>query len=94
MTRLTADKDSASWIFPVLGVLPLLALPSLETRVGWDGAILLVAAAATYSVGALCFVRKSPNPMPAVFGYHEVWHVFTLIAATFQFLLTVKLAAL
>jgi hemolysin III len=94
MTRLTADKDSASWIFPVLGVLPLLALPSLETRVGWDGAILLVAAAATYSVGAVCFVRKSPNPMPAVFGYHEVWHVFTLIAATFQFLLTVKLAAL
>jgi predicted membrane channel-forming protein YqfA (hemolysin III family) len=32
--------------------------------------------------------------MPTVFGYHEVWHVFTLIAATFQFLLTVKLAAL
>lgn len=94
MTRLTAEKDSASWIFPILGLLPLLALPALVARVGLGGAVLLVAAAATYALGAICFARKSPNPIPTIFGYHEVWHVFTLIAGTFQLLLTVKLAGL
>lgn len=94
MTRLTADEDTASWIFPILGVLPLLALPGLEAKVGWDGAFLLVASAVTYALGAVCFARKSPNPIPTVFGYHEVWHVFTLIAATFQLLLMIKLSGL
>jgi hemolysin III len=94
MTRLTADKDSASWIFPILGVLPLLAVPSLQTKIGWEGAFLLVASAVTYAAGAVCFARKSPDPIPTVFGYHEVWHVFTLIAATFQLLLMINLAGL
>lgn len=94
MTRLTADSDPCAWVFPLLGLLPLLAVPALASRAGFQAALLLVAAAATYTVGAVCFARKSPDPMPTVFGYHEVWHVFTLVAASFQFLLTVKLAAL
>ena len=94
MTRLTADNDSSSWVFPILGLLPLLAVPALVGRVGWSGALLLLAAATTYAAGAICFARKSPNPIPAVFGYHEVWHVFTLTAASLQLLLTVELAGL
>jgi hemolysin III len=93
MTRLTADHDPCSWVFPVLGVLPLFALPGLAGQIGWDGALLLVASAATYLAGAICFARKSPDPVPRVFGYHEVWHVFTVIAGAFQFLLTSNLAS-
>jgi hemolysin III len=79
-------------MFPILGLLPLLAIPSLVASAGWGSAALLVSAAATYAAGAVCFARKSPNPIPTIFGYHEVWHVFTLIAASFQLVLTVQLA--
>ena len=34
-----------------------------------------------YTVGAVAYARKRPDPIPAVFGYHEVFHVLTLIAA-------------
>ena len=93
MTRLTADHDPCSWVFPTLGLLPLLAVPMLGANAGWHSAALLVSAALTYTAGAVCFARKSPDPVPTVFGYHEVWHVFTLVAGGFQLALTLNLAA-
>jgi hemolysin III len=92
MTRLTAEHDPCAWVFPALGLLPLVALASLADSAGWDGAGLLLASTITYSVGAVCFARKSPDPVPTVFGYHEVWHVFTLVAGALQFALVVHLA--
>ncbi len=34
-----------------------------------------------YSVGGLIYAFRRPNPRPATFGYHEVFHVLTLVAA-------------
>ncbi len=93
LTRLTADHDPCRWLFPVLGVLPLVSLPWLIGTVGTQGGMLLVASVATYAVGAVCFFKKSPDPIPMIFGYHEVWHVFTLVGAGFQLALTVQLVA-
>lgn len=94
MTGLTADHDPGPWFFPVLGLLPLLAVPSLAAALGWQSAALLVAAATTYAAGAFCFSRKYLDAVPTIFGYHEVWHVFTVVAGVFQFILTVRLATL
>ena len=33
-----------------------------------------------YSVGAAAYGFKRPNPIPGVFGFHEIFHSFTLIA--------------
>lgn len=38
-----------------------------------------------YTVGALVYARKLPNPSPAWFGFHEVFHAFTLLAAICHF---------
>lgn len=93
MTRLTAEQDPCPWIFALMGWLPLLAVPALTVRSGWEGTALLIAGTTTYAAGAICFSRKSPDPVPTVFGYHEVWHAFTMLAAAFQLLLTIRLAA-
>ena len=90
---LTADHDPCAWLFPVLGALPLLAVPAIAQGAGWTPAMLLVASVATYAVGAVCFFKKSPDPIPTIFGYHEVWHVFTLVGAGFQLALTLQLVA-
>lgn len=42
---------------------------------------LLVAGGLMYTVGAVLFAMRRPNPWPATFGYHEVWHVFVVAAA-------------
>ncbi|MGF7233336.1 MAG: hemolysin III family protein, partial [Frankia sp.] len=34
-----------------------------------------------YSLGALVYATRRPDPAPRTFGYHEVFHLFTLIAA-------------
>jgi hemolysin III len=93
MTTLTAEHDPCPWVFPLMGWLPMLAIPALFEKLGWGSVALLIAATLTYTGGAVCFARKSPDPMPTVFGYHEVWHVFTLLAGGLQLLLTIRLVA-
>jgi hemolysin III len=42
---------------------------------------MLVASGTLYSVGAVVYALKRPDPFPRVFGYHEVFHAFTIIAS-------------
>jgi hemolysin III len=44
--------------------------------------VLLLAGGAAYSIGALCYAVRRPDPWPAVFGHHEFFHACTLVAAT------------
>ena len=46
----------------------------------------LVAGGVVYSVGAVFYAIKKPNPIPGVFGYHEMFHLCTLIAAVMHFM--------
>ncbi len=93
MTRLTADHDPCSYLFPVLGGLPMAAIPFLLRAERPSAAALLLAAGLLYGAGATCFARKAPNPRPSVFGYHEIWHVFTLAAGACEFWVMVEVLA-
>lgn len=93
LTQLTINRDPCPWLFPVLGWLPLLAVPSLVGSSGLTGVVLLIAAAFIYACGGLCFAKKHPNPSPRVFGYHEIFHVCTLAAGACQFILTMQLVS-
>jgi len=47
--------------------------------------LLLAVGGLTYLVGAVVYARRRPDPRPTVFGYHEVFHVLTVIAAALQY---------
>ena len=51
----------------------LLALPVA-------GLVLLLGGAVLYTAGAIVYVRRSPDPVPHAFGYHELFHVLVLAA--------------
>jgi hemolysin III len=65
---------------------------ALAVALGWSGAaalselrvlpapglVLLVLGGVFYTAGAVVYVRRSPDPAPQTFGYHEVFHAFTL----------------
>lgn len=47
--------------------------------------MLLLLGGVAYSVGAVVYALKKPNPVPGAFGYHEVFHACTLIGAALHF---------
>jgi hemolysin III len=49
------------------------------------GLLLLLAGGLFYTVGAVVYARRRPNPRPAVLGYHELFHLCTLAAAGCQY---------
>jgi hemolysin III len=49
------------------------------------GLALLLAGGLAYTLGALTYGMRRPNPIPGVLGYHEVFHLLTLVAAGCQY---------
>ncbi len=46
---------------------------------------LLVACGVVYSLGAVVYALKRPDPLPRVFGYHEVFHALVIVASGLLF---------
>jgi hemolysin III len=42
---------------------------------------LIVAGGVLYTAGAIIFALRRPNPVPSVFGYHEIWHAMVVAAS-------------
>jgi len=76
----------AGGTFIALGWLAGGSIPAVWIRAGASPAVLLVAGGLLYTVGALAYHRRRPDPHPAVFGYHEVFHSFVLAAAALQYI--------
>jgi hemolysin III len=68
-----------------LGWAGLVALPFLWQRAGVLIALGVLGGGVLYTVGAIGFALGRPRLRPAVFGYHEVWHLYTIAAAAVQF---------
>lgn len=76
-------------IYVLTGSVALAALPQIAARVGLGGMCWLLLGGVLYTLGALAYALRKPNPWPRVFGYHEVFHLATLAAnaAFFAFIL-------
>ncbi len=82
---------AGSALYIVLGWAVLLALPQLVRGLS-DGQLgLLLAGGALYTVGAVVLLRRRPDPLPAVFGYHELWHCFVVVAGICHYVLIFQL---
>lgn len=72
-------------LYMVLGWTGLVALPALLLAAQIWPASLLFVGGLCYTVGAVGFGLQWPRLRPSVFSYHEVWHVFTLLATIAHF---------
>ena len=80
-----APKWVAAGVGLILGWVAVVALPELVHRLQLSALSLLIAGGLLYSVGAIVYARRKPNPLPAIFGYHEVFHALTIAAAACQY---------
>ncbi|GAB1688275.1 hemolysin III family protein [Krasilnikovia sp. M28-CT-15] len=64
-----------------LGWAAVAILPDVLHHGGVTVLVLLAAGGAAYSIGAVFYALRRPNPWPTVFGHHEFFHACTLVAA-------------
>ena len=80
-------------LYPVLGWTAVVASPVLYQRLSTTQFAFLVAGGVMYTVGIPVLLRRKPDPWPNTFGYHEVWHAFTVVAGVCHFILVGLLVA-
>jgi hemolysin III len=68
-------------LYVALGWVAVAVLPGILGQGGVVPLVLLLVGGATYSVGAVAYALRRPNPWPNVFGHHEFFHACTLLAA-------------
>jgi hemolysin III len=73
-------------LYIALGWVAVLMMPQLLHNFGVATAVLLAIGGVIYTLGALVYGFKKPNPFPGVFGFHEVFHLCTLVAATCHYI--------
>ncbi|MFN8130971.1 MAG: hemolysin III family protein [Solirubrobacteraceae bacterium] len=81
----TAPKWVNALIAVSLGWVAVAAAPQLVANAGLAATLLLAAGGLLYTAGAIVYATHRPDPRPATFGYHEVFHVLVLAAAAVHF---------
>jgi hemolysin III len=80
-----APKPVVASAYVMLGWVAVAAFPDLIEELGLTGTGLIVAGGALYTTGAVIYALKRPDPAPAVFGYHEIFHLLVIVAAALQY---------
>jgi hemolysin III len=72
-------------VYLAIGWVAAAAFPELWSSLGATGALLLAGGGLLYTAGAVVYATQRPDPNPAIFGYHEVFHAFVIAAAVLHF---------
>ncbi|MGH3518129.1 MAG: PAQR family membrane homeostasis protein TrhA [Haloechinothrix sp.] len=77
--------DAPRWlgvpIYVALGWVAVFVLPEILDNAGVTALMLLVVGGAFYTIGGAFYAARWPKLWPQTFGYHEVFHAFTVVAA-------------
>jgi hemolysin III len=94
--KLTAFRSASRYanaLYPVLGWVVAPAGPAMARFVTPMELGLLVLGGLAYTIGFPVLLLRRPNPWPSTFGYHAVWHTFTVVAAVLHFAVVASLVS-
>ncbi len=81
--------NAPAWLtataYVALGWFSIIAIPQITEKAGVGALALLAAGGIAYTAGAVVYARRRPDPRPASFGYHEIFHVLVVVAAAAHF---------
>jgi hemolysin III len=91
-------RDAPRWLstslYVGLGWLAAVAIAPLAAAISTSGLVWLVAGGVAYSVGALVYATRRPDPWPRTFGHHALWHLFVLAGSACHYVLVLTELAL
>ena len=83
--RMVSSRPAPKWVTSIpylaLGWVATVVMPQFLDGLGWGGFSLLILGGLMYTAGAIVYGSKRPDPAPAVFGYHEIFHAFVIAGA-------------
>ncbi len=86
----TSWPNAPRWLtvpcYIALGWVAVFVLPDVLDRAGVAALVLIMAGGIIYTIGGVVYALKKPEPFPGVFGFHEVFHACTLVAATCHYI--------
>jgi hemolysin III len=85
MVWIDHPKWASALIYLSLGWVAVATFPGLWSSMGAAGTLLVAAGGLLYTAGAVVYAVQRPNPSPAIFGYHEVFHLLVIAAAVAHF---------
>jgi hemolysin III len=80
-----APKWLSAVIAIALGWVGVAAIPEIVRADGVTPVALIAAGGLAYTCGGIVYARRRPDPMPTVFGYHELFHALTLVGLALQY---------
>ena len=82
---ISAPRALSAATYIALGWVAAICFPQLSEALPLTPMILIAAGGVLYTVGAVIFALGRPNPWPRTFGFHEIFHVFVILAAVAHF---------
>lgn len=79
------SKKITTGIYLLMGWMGMFLVPALYHAAGIPALALLVAGGLIYTIGSGIFMLERPNPIPGVFGFHEIWHAMVVLASICHF---------
>ncbi len=76
-----APRPLVALFYIALGWAAVPIMPALREALGGRAIALLAAGGLAYTLGAVIYAARRPDPAPAVFGYHEIFHALVIVAA-------------
>ena len=74
-------------IYVLMGWTLIVRAPETFANTSAQSGLLLVAGGLSYTLGAVIYAIKKPNPFPGWFGYHEIWHIAVMMGFAFHYFL-------
>jgi hemolysin III len=81
MARVEGFRALTGTLYIVLGWAVVLVLPQLVHGLSAASLVLVLMGGLLYTTGAIVLLRNKPDPAPATFGYHEIWHSMVIAAS-------------
>lgn len=88
-----APKPLSALLYVLLGWAVVAEWSAVRAGIHDRGVTLLLVGGVLYTLGAVIYARKGPDPWPTVFGYHEIFHVLVILAAACHYAVVLPLIA-
>jgi len=82
---ISAPRILFAGTYVALGWVAILAVPELVSRLPLTPLLLIGGGGLLYTIGAVVYATRRPDPWPHVFGFHEVFHALVIAAAALHF---------